>query len=80
MENVGNTHARHLTCELVKCGTHALIHMVLRLEAERRRLEHELEATNESSMGTHGINGLCERCTWTAMDWMGSIQADWGKR
>lgn len=74
------THANHLKCELVKCGTHALVHMIFRLEAERLHLEHNLEATLEGEMGTHGVNGLCERCTWTPMQWIRSIPADWGKQ
>ena len=74
---VAHNHGRHLQCELTKCNIHAMVHLIIRLEAGRRKMEHELEATEENEMGTHGVNGLCDRCKWKDVDWLTNQASDW---
>jgi len=76
--SVAQVHGRHLGCELSKCNVHHLIHLIIRLEGGRQKLEHELEATQENEMGTHGVNGLCDRCKWADVDWLTHMAAEWG--
>ncbi len=75
---VRDLHSHHLDCDIQHCPIHAVVHLVVRLEAARRRLEHDLLATEEGEMGTHGVDGLCERCKWTSIDWVTSLASDWG--
>lgn len=65
---VAHAHERHLQCELAKCNVHNLVHLIIRLEAGRRKLEHELE---------HGEVGLCDRCKWKDVDWLTHMAAEW---
>ena len=74
---IAHIHERHLKCELAKCNVHNLVHIIIRLEAGRRKLEHELEATQEAEMGTHGVEGLCDRCKWNDLDWLTNMAAEW---
>ncbi len=70
-------HDHHIKCALENCNIHSLVHVVIRLEAARVKLAHELEATTENEMGTHGKQGLCERCRWTDVDWIRSLSGEW---
>jgi hypothetical protein len=82
---VAHTHGRHLGCELAKCNLHQMVHLIIRLEAGRRKLEHELEAMEDDrdivagrGTGTHGVNGICERCKWKDVDWLTNMAGEWG--
>ncbi len=70
-------HTGHVKCAFDNCYIHVLIHMVVRVEAARRRMEHELVATAENEMGTHGEGGTCEKCRWTSVDWIKTLSAEW---
>ena len=65
---VAHTHERHMGCEIAKCNFHHMVHLIIRLEAGRRKLEHELE---------HGEVGSCERCKWKDVDWLTNQAAEW---
>lgn len=75
--HVSALHHHHVKCTFETCNIHTLVHQVIRLEAARIKLEHELEASGENTMGTHGVQGLCERCRWTDVDWIKSLARDW---
>ena len=75
---VADVHGRHIQCELTKCNVHQFVHLIIRLEAGRQKLEHELEATQEAEMGNHGVKGLCDRCKWTDVEWLTHMAHEWG--
>lgn len=76
---VAHSHGRHLQCELAKCNVHQLVHLVIRLEAGRRKLEHELavEYQKRTDTGAHADGGLCDRCKWQNVDWLTDMAAEW---
>lgn len=76
---VAHNHGRHLQCDLVKCNVHQMVHIIIRLEAGRRKLEHKLEVGHEIRTGTgaHANGGLCDRCKWIDVDWVTNMAAEW---
>lgn len=66
---VARVHASHLKCKLSDCSMHVLVHLIIRVEAGRRKTAHDCE---------HSEVGICERCKWTEIDWIRSLASDWG--
>lgn len=76
---VAHNHGHHLKCDLRKCNVHQLVHLVIRLEAGRRKLEHELavEYQVRTATGAHADDGGCDRCKWKDVDWLTNMAAEW---
>ncbi len=71
-------HGAHIKCEVGKCTIHTMVHMIIRLEAGRRKMEHEAIVVRgtENNGREHGI---CERCDWTPGQWVESLGNEWGR-
>ena len=73
-----HSHNRHIKCDVTKCNTHLLVHFIIRLEAARRKFEHDLGVCREDRV--HGSLGVCDRCKWTNTEWIASMAGDWGQK
>ncbi len=76
---VAETHGRHMSCDLGKCNFHLMVHLIIRLEAGRRKTEHELavEYQTRTETGAHAYGGFCDRCKWTDLDWLTNMASEW---
>ena len=70
---------KHKGCQLETCTIHTLINSFMKVDAARERLEHDLQATEENEMGTHGVNSKCIQCDWTPKQWLDFTAEQWGK-